>query len=143
MDDAAERRTSRWPDGVPAKKELNAALRAAHPWLDDMRFGPRNVTAGECDRCGAEARLVQTCGPGPGAGELGRRCATEDDWCEGHADEARDALRYLQNLPDDADDVAYLWWLSTGEVRYSGDPSASDGVGSSGPLASVRYTPLK
>lgn len=128
-----------WPEGVPPKKELNAALRAAHPWLDDMRFGPRNVDAGDCDRCGAEPRLVQPCN----APQVGRRCATEDDWCEGHAGEARDALAYLQSLPDDADGVAYLWWLSTGEVRYSADPSASDGDGSSGPLASARYTPLK
>ena len=113
-----------WPAGVPPKRELQAALRDAHPWLADDRFGPRNVTAGDCERCGAEARLVQTCGPA--GGEYGRRCATADDWCEGHADE-----------------VAYLWWLSTGDVRYSGTPSASDGVGSSGPLASARYTPLK
>jgi len=46
-------------------------------------------------------------------------------------------------LPDEADRVAYLWWLATGELRYPGDPSASDGVASSGPLASLRYTPLK
>jgi hypothetical protein len=130
-----------WPTGVPPKHELREALRAAHPWLDDDRFGPRNVTAGDCDRCGAEPRLVQTCGPG--GGEYGRRCAAEDDWCEGHAAEAADALAWLAALPDEVDDVAYAWWLSTGEVRYSGTPSASDGVGSSGPLANVRYTPLK
>ncbi|HVF06206.1 MAG TPA: hypothetical protein VNA20_15295 [Frankiaceae bacterium] len=104
-----------WPAGVPPKRELNAALRQAHPWLDDDRFGPRNVTAGDCDRCRAEARLVQTCGPS--GGEYGRRCATEDDWCDGHADEAAAALAWLAALPDDADEVAYLWWLSTGEVR--------------------------
>lgn len=106
---------STWPEGVPRKPELRDALRREHPWLDDERFGPRNVTAGDCDRCGAEARLVQTCGPD--SGEYGRRCASADDWCEGHADEAADALRYLHDLPHDADEVAYLWWLGTGEVR--------------------------
>lgn len=113
-----------WPEGVPPKRELNAALLAAHPWLGDLRFGPRNVDAGECDRCGAEPRLVQPCGPG----QYGRRCLTEDDWCEGHAGEAADAAAYLDALPDDADDVAWLWWLSTGEVRYG---------------AKDRYVPLK
>lgn len=116
-----------WPDGVPPKAELRERLRREHPWLDDDRFGPRNVVAGECDRCGAEPRLVQTCGPG--GGEYGRRCATPEDWCDGHADEAADALAYLRGLPDDADDLAWLWWLSTGEVRYSG--------------ASRRYMPLR
>lgn len=106
---------SAWPEGVPPKKELQAGLRREHPWLDDDRFGPRNVTAGDCERCGAEPRLVQTCGPS--GGEYGRACATEDDWCDGHADEPADALRYLRALPDDADEAAYLWWLSTGEVR--------------------------
>ncbi|HEV2889541.1 MAG TPA: hypothetical protein VGX28_04125 [Frankiaceae bacterium] len=116
-----------WPDGVPPKAELRERLRATHPWLDDPRFGPRNVGAGECDRCGAEPRLVLTCGPG--GGEYGRRCATPDDWCDGHADEADEALAWLAALPADADEVAWLWWLSTGEVRYSGE--------------SRRYLPLK
>lgn len=116
-----------WPDGVPPKAELRERLRREHPWIDDDRFGPRNVDAGECERCRAEARLVRTCGPN--AGDYGRRCATPDDWCEGHEDEAADALRWLAALPADADDVAWLWWLSTGEVRYSG--------------ASRRYVPLR
>ncbi|HEU0129888.1 MAG TPA: hypothetical protein VFQ85_02725 [Mycobacteriales bacterium] len=107
----------RWPEGVPPKPELRAALRREHPWLDDAEFGPRNVTAGACDRCGAEARLVTTCGPQ--GGEYGRRCATPDDWCEGHAEEAARARAYLDALPPDADDVAWLWWLATGEVRPS------------------------
>jgi hypothetical protein len=115
-----------WPEGVPPKAVLRERLLAEHRWLDDDRFGPRNVVAGECDRCGAEARMVQTCGPG--GGEYGRRCATPDDWCEGHADEAADALAWLAALPPDADDLAWLWWLSTGEVRYS---------------ESRRYVPLK
>ena len=104
-----------WPTGVPPKAALRASLLAAHPWLADDRFGPRNVTAGDCARCHAEPRLVGTCGPA--GGEYGRRCAVEDDWCDGHADEAADALAYLRALPDDADDVAYLWWLATGELR--------------------------
>ena len=107
---------SAWPPGVPPKKDLNERLRQEHPWLADDRFGPRNVTAGDCDRCGAEPRLVQTCGPD--GGEYGRSCARETDWCDGHADEAADALRYLAALPHGADEVAYLWWLSTGELRY-------------------------
>jgi len=115
-----------WPEGVPPKAELRGRLLAGHPWLGDDRFGPRNVVAGECDRCGAEARLVQTCGPG--GGEYGRRCASADDWCDGHADEAAEARAWLDALPPDADDVAWLWWLSTGEVRYS---------------ESRRYVPLK
>lgn len=93
-----------WPEGVPP-----------HPWLDDERFGPRNVNAGDCERCGAEPRLVMTCGPG--SGEYGWDCAREDDWCDGHQDEAAEALRWLAALPEDAADVAYLWWLATGEVR--------------------------
>lgn len=107
---------TRWPPGVPPKKDLQRRLAEQHPWLADDRFGPRNVTAGDCDRCGAEARLVQTCGPG--GGEYGRSCAREDDWCGGHAEEAAAALAWLGALPDDADDIAYLWWLSTGELRY-------------------------
>ena len=106
-----------WPDGVPPKEQLRAQLLQAQPWLNDDRFGPRNVNAGDCDRCETEARMVQTCGPG--GGEYGRRCAREEDWCDGHAGEAADALAWLANLPDDADEVAYLWWLSTGEVRPS------------------------
>ena len=104
-----------WPAGIPPKAEVRAALRAAYPWLDDDRFGPRNVTAGDCDRCAAEPRLVLTCGPD--GGEYGRACAVEDDWCDGHADEAADALRWLAALPAEADDVTYLWWLTTGELR--------------------------
>jgi hypothetical protein len=122
-----------WPEGVPPKAELRAALLAAHPWLADDELGPRNVTAGDCDRCGAEPRLVQTCGPD--GGEYGRACATEEDWCEGHAEDARQAIHWLRELPEDANDVAYLWWFSSGELRYSGVPSASDGRGSSGPGA--------
>ncbi len=125
-----------WPEGVPPKAELRAALQREHPWLGNDEFGPRNVVAGDCDRCAAEARLVETCGPD--GGSYGRRCATADDWCEGHADDAERALAWLRALPPDADEVAYLWWLSTGELRYSGTPSARLGVASSGPDPSLR-----
>lgn len=109
------------------KQGLRAALRARYAWIDDTEVGPRAVEAGECDRCGAEARLVQPCGPPPrdvpGAGPdwaLGRRCAAElgvDAWCAGHERDARAALDALAALPAEADDVARLWWVATGEVR--------------------------
>ena len=105
-----------WPDGVPPKEELRRRLRNEHPWLDDDRFGPCHVDAGDCDRCGTEPRLVSTCGPD--GGQYGRRCAREPDWCEGHEDEAFQALVWLAALPGDADEIAYLWWLATGEIRY-------------------------
>ena len=98
---------------------LRGALREAYPWLDATDVGPRSVAAGECDRCGDEARLVATCGPVPWRA-LGRRCALDlglDAWCDGHEDDARWALRWLTELPDEADDVARLWWVATGEVR--------------------------
>ncbi|HEX6257259.1 MAG TPA: hypothetical protein VFZ70_15740 [Euzebyales bacterium] len=101
------------------RRELRHALVQRHPWIDDVEVGPRAVEAGECDRCGAEARLVTTCGPIRWA-ELGRRCAAEvgtDAWCDGHAGEAADLLRRLRDLPDEADTVARLWWVATGEVR--------------------------
>jgi len=85
--------------------------------------GPQAVEAGECDRCGAEPRLTQTCGPSAYPC-LGRECALaagEDAWCEGHAAEARAALGWLAALDADADDVARLWWLTTGEVRLNRD----------------------
>lgn len=113
--------------------DLRRALLARYPWLDDADHGPRSVEAGECDRCGAEARLVGPCGPPPadavrvGLGPdwgLGRRCAAElgvGGWCDGHEDEALAALRWLAALPPEADDVARLWWVATGEVRV--DPA--------------------
>jgi hypothetical protein len=99
---------------------LRRRLLAAHPWLGHDELGPRNVEAGECERCGDEARLVLTCGP-DGA-QLGRGCAITqgpDAWCDGHQAEAAAALEWLAGLPADADDVARLWWLATGEVRLS------------------------
>src|SRR5688500_9003673 len=100
------------------KRPLHAALRDRYPWLDGAEHGPSAVEAGECERCGAEARLVATCGPGPVY--LGRACASAlgvGAWCDGHADEAAAALAWLQRLPPEADVVARLWWVSTGEVR--------------------------
>lgn len=103
---------------------LRAELRTRHPWIDHTEVGPQTVEAGECDRCGTEARLVTTCGPTAWAA-LGRRCALEVGaaaWCDGHADQAGTWLRHLDGLPDAADAVARLWWVATGEVRL--DPSA-------------------
>ncbi len=97
---------------------LRSHLRERHPWVADPDHGPTTVDAGECDRCGQEARLVTTCGPD--GQRLGRRCAAElgpSAWCEGHADEALAALQWLSRLPAEADDVARLWWVATGEVR--------------------------
>lgn len=105
------------------RASLRDALRARHPWLDHEDFGPRTVEAGECDRCGAETRLVATCGPTAWPA-LGRRCAAEvgtDAWCDGHRDDAERALAWLTGLPAVADQVARLWWVSTGEVRL--DPA--------------------
>lgn len=112
------------PLDAARRRELRVALAARHPWLDDVEVGPRAVEAGECDRCGAEPRLVATCGPTRWAG-LGRRCAAEIGeraWCDGHADDARRWLAQLRRLPPEADVVARLWWVATGEVRL--DPDA-------------------
>jgi len=68
--------------------------------------------------------VVTTCGP-TGWAALGRSCALAvgpDAWCDGHADEARSWLRALAALPAEADAVARLWWVATGEVRLG--PSA-------------------
>jgi hypothetical protein len=103
-----------WPANVPPKAELRESLRREHPWLDDERF--RAVSAGDCDRCASEPRLVVTCGPR--GGEHGRRCVTIDDFCPGHADEATATVEWLASLPGDADEIAVLWWYATGELRY-------------------------
>lgn len=111
--------------------DLRAALLQRYPWLADTEHGPQSVEAGECDRCAGEARLVAPCGPpprgsarvGPDWG-VGRRCAAElgvEGWCGGHEDEALGALAWLSALPPEADDVARLWWVATGEVRV--DPA--------------------
>ncbi|MBW3661647.1 MAG: hypothetical protein KY469_00985 [Actinobacteria bacterium] len=102
---------------------LRRALLAAYAWLDATEVGPRSVEAGECDRCGDEARLVATCGPVPWRA-LGRDCATEiglSAWCDGHHADGEAALEWLARLPEEADDVARLWWVATGEARL--DPA--------------------
>jgi hypothetical protein len=101
------------------KTVLMAALRAHYPWLDRADVGPRAVEAGECDRCGHEARLAETCGPSPHR-YIGRLCAARlghEAWCEGHRERAEEHLRWLAELPPEADDVARLWWIATGEIR--------------------------
>ncbi|MDP8962304.1 MAG: hypothetical protein M3N32_11910 [Actinomycetota bacterium] len=101
------------------KQVLREALRAHYPWLDREDLGPRAVEAGECDHCGNEARLVPTCGSTPYRA-LGRRCALRlglESWCAGHGEDAQEALDWLRSLPREADDVARLWWVATGEAR--------------------------
>ena len=106
---------------------LRRELLERFPWVARTDLGPQSVTAGECDRCGDEPRIVQPCGP-PASGvqaatpewALGRACALElgaAAWCEGHADEAEELLAVLAQLPPAADDVSRLWWFATGEVR--------------------------
>ncbi len=107
------------PLDATRRRELRLALARSYPWIDDPDVGPQAVEAGECDRCGAEARLVTTCGPTSWAA-LGRRCAAAvglGGWCDGHADAAARWLTSLRALPDEADTVARLWWVATGEVR--------------------------
>jgi hypothetical protein len=104
---------------APERARLRTALLKAHPWLKSSEHGPASVDAGECDRCSEEARLVDTCGPIAWR-RLGRRCAAEvgvEAWCDGHLDDADDALAWLASLPAEADDAARLWWVATGEVR--------------------------
>ena len=70
--------------------------------------------------------MVTTCGPTRWSG-LGRACALDvgqPAWCDGHADQAAGWLAQLAALPDEADVVARLWWVATGEVRL--DPAAVD-----------------
>lgn len=111
------------------KPALRQALLERYPWLAGTERGPQAVDAGECDRCDAEARLVATCGPTRWAA-LGRRCAAEqgtDAWCEGHLEEAHANLAWLATLPEEADDVARLWWVATGEVRMGDLPHGGGG----------------
>ncbi len=97
---------------------LRGALAERFPWTTDTRFGPSAVEAGECDGCGAEARVVQICGPGS-EHYLGRRCLLsrgETAFCDGHERDAADAASWVRTLPAEADMVAHLWWVATGEV---------------------------
>lgn len=102
------------------RRRLRDALASAYPWLTDPKVGPTTVDAGECDGCGHEVRLVDTCGPD--RARLGRRCAAEagpSAWCDGHRDDADEALAALERLPDEADDVVRWWWVATGEVQLA------------------------
>lgn len=115
-----------WPAGIPPRAELRAVLLAHYPWLASPDLGPQAVEAGECDRCGAEPRLVGVCGPSAYR-YLGRSCALElgaEAWCDGHAAEAETLLGQLASLDVSADDVARLWWLTTGEVRVDRELAA-------------------
>jgi hypothetical protein len=112
------------PLDADRRRALRAALLQRHAWIAHEEIGPQAVEAGECDRCGREARLVTTCGPTSWA-SLGRACALEVGaraWCDGHREEAESWLQLLAGLPREADMVARLWWVATGEVRL--DPSA-------------------
>ena len=100
------------------RRQLRAALTARFAWVTDGDVGPAAVEAGECDRCGQEARLVMTCGPAAWR-YLGRTCVRTlgtAAWCDGHADTAITAAAALAALPAEADTVARLWWVATGEV---------------------------
>lgn len=113
----------RRPDAA-ARRRLRATVTARHPWVTDPDVGPQTVEAGDCGRCGLEARLVATCGPQPWEA-LGRRCAAAlgtAAWCAGHAPQAEELLRRLAALPADADRVARLWWVATGELRMADPP---------------------
>lgn len=58
-----------------------------------------------------------TCGPG--GLYLGRRCTEQlgvEAWCDGHADQAAAVAAWTLTLPPEADVVARLWWVATGEV---------------------------
>lgn len=110
--------TARWD-----RAALRQALAQRYPWVTAAEVGPRSVEAGECDACGAEARLVTTCGPAAHV-YLGRRCAAKFGtaaWCDGHEDQAREALAWLTRLPAEADTVARLWWVASGEVALDPD----------------------
>ena len=108
---------------VEQRAALRRALQQRYPWVADTDHGPAAVEAGECDGCGREARLLLTCGPGPEL-YLGRRCAEDrglSAWCDGHEAEASAGLSWAAGLPSEADVVARLWWVATGEVSMDPD----------------------
>ena len=101
------------------RRQLQAALRARYPWVSDPEVGPGAVEAGECDRCGLEARLVLTWGPGTDI-YLGRRCVEElgeAAGCSGHRDNGHAARDAMGLLPPEADAVTRLSWVATGELQ--------------------------
>lgn len=116
------------------RSSLRGALRERYPWAADPVIGPSAVEAGECDRCGTEPRLVQTCGPGPHV-FLGRACtlaAADDAWCDGHVEQGCAARSVVAGLPPEADVVARLWWVATGEIAL--DPALAGSVATLGVL---------
>lgn len=106
-----------------ARRSVRDALRRRYPWVADPLWGPTAVEAGECDACGVEPRLVEVCGRGAHR-YVGRTCAGAGGdalWCGGHSEDAAAALAWLARLPAEADTVARVWWVATGEVRL--DPA--------------------
>ena len=100
------------------RRALGAALVAEAPWVEATELGPRAVAAGQCDRCGARPRLLPTCGPTSWLA-LCRECGLEvgtEGWCEGHRDDAEDALRWARDLPVWWGDAVVLAWVASGEV---------------------------
>lgn len=103
---------------------LRRALLDAAPWLAATDVGPQAVTAGNCDRCGEQPRLLPTCGPAPYEALCGG-CAEEegdDAWCEGHRLDGRSARTWAEGLPDGWADLVVLWWVATGEIRLADAP---------------------
>ena len=113
--------------GRKERARLRRALSARYPWVTGSDLGPAAVAAGECDRCGAEPRLASPCGPPPPLPRparpdwgLGARCLLtlgEEVWCGAHGTEGDEARAWVRSLPPEADTVARLWWVATGEVR--------------------------
>jgi hypothetical protein len=100
------------------RRQLRRALLAVEPWLGSTDWGPRAVDAGPCDRCGELPRLLPTCGPAAWPA-LCRTCASQvglDAWCDGHQEEARQALAWAAGLPGHWDVAVTAWWVATGEV---------------------------
>lgn len=100
------------------RRQLRSALSSAAPWLTRGDVGPRAVDAGQCDRCEQRPRLVPTCGPVAWRA-LCRACVLDvglDAWCDGHADDGRDVLAWVADLPAWWGDAVVLWWVTTGEV---------------------------
>lgn len=105
------------------KPALRGVLEKLAPWTVDPSFGPAAVDAGECDRCGLQPRLVQTCGAQPWA-RVCRDCLLElgtDLFCAGHRDDGREYLARARALPDDWATITRLAWISTGEVHADPD----------------------
>jgi hypothetical protein len=100
------------------RRRLRSALTELAPWLEHPDAGPRNVDAGQCDRCGQRPRVLPTCGPTRWRA-LCRDCGLEVGhaaWCDGHAEDGQQLLRWARDLPAWWGDAVVLWWVMTGEV---------------------------